>query len=354
MLFKDGLCLKQKRKLTSMELAELCSQIGAMTGVGINIGTAMEILQKGIADSKLLKVYQEMHRSLMHGSLFSDSMEQTGVFPEMMVNMFRSAEAVGRMKETANQLAVHYQKEHRLENQIRTSLLYPKILMVTSFFMVLFVFWFIVPTVSSLFEGMKLPVLTRGLMSFSSMLRETWYVILPLLLIVSILCRALLSIGSIRVILDRWKVRMPVAGKYLRIIYTARLTRTLSSLYGSGFSLTGSLEIAGRTVGNAYLERRFFDAVRIMEDGALLSMAIGEVDGLDRKLAPILYVGEETGKLDEMLERIAENYEHEAEVALGRMAAMVEPAMILLFGAVIGCILLGIMLPIWNMYGNIG
>ena len=341
------------RKLQARELSEICSQIAAMTSVGIHIGKTMEILQKGAVEPRIRKAYQKLYQLLMEGMLLSDAMEETGRFPEMVIHMFYSAEASGQLEKTAHNLAIHYQREHRLENQIRSVLLYPKILAAMSFLMLIFMFRFLIPSIQPLFEGMELPLLTRGLVWVGMIFEETWYFLFPVFLLLLMVWNMLLQNPKIRSFYEWCKFRMPIIGKQWKIIYTARFAGILSSLYGSGISLVESMELAGRTLGNRYLERQFHGVVREMKGGVLLSVAIGKVDGLDRRLMPVFYVGEETGKLDEMLDRVAENYRYEAETAMTRLAAMIEPVMILIMGFIVGLLLLGVMLPIWNMYGNI-
>lgn len=342
------------RTLKPLQLAEVNRDLAAMTGAGITIQKAVEILQKGSEESQILKTYAGLERWLNHGCLISEAMEEMGMFPEMMVNMYRAAEATGKTEATARRLAVHYQKEHRMENQIRTALLYPKILLLTAVFVVLCVFWVIIPTVEPLFEGMKLPVITKILMGFSRIIKENWYMVLPALLAPVILVRILMLNENVCLRWDKFKLHFPVVGKQLRIIYTARFARSQSSLYHSGLPMVRSLEIAGKTLGNKYLKAQFGEIIRDIRGGESLSHAVSKIDGLDGKLSPVIYVGEETGKLDMMLESIADNYEHESETALNRLVAMIEPIMILVMSVIVGGILLGIMLPMWNMYGNIG
>ena len=114
------------------------------------------------------------------------------------------------------------------------------------------------------------------------------------------------------------------------------------------------LEIASKTLGNRYLARQFSEVVKQVQSGEMLSRAIQDVDGLDKKLASAIFVGEETGKLDKMLESIADGYEYESDMALSKLIGLIEPAMILVMGVMIGIILLGVMIPMWNMYGYIG
>ena len=140
----------------------------------------------------------------------------------------------------------------------------------------------------------------------------------------------------------------------MKIIYTARFSRSQSSLYASGLPMLLCLEIAGRALGNRYLEKQFSEVIKQVQGGEMLSRAIQNVEGLDKKLSSIIFVGEETGKLDNMLESVADGYEYESDMALTRLIGLMEPAMILVMGVVIGIILLGIMIPMWNMYGYIG
>lgn len=349
-----GLKILKERMLKPEQLSEINRDLAAMTGAGITIQKAVEILQKGSSESRILRTYAGLEKRLNQGCLLSESMEDMGIFPEMMINMYRAAEATGKTEATARRLAVHYQKEHRMENQIRTALLYPKILLLTAVFVVLCVFWMVIPTVEPLFEGMELPVITKILMGFSRIMKERWYIILVVLLVSAVLVQILIKNEKVRLSLDKFKIHVPIVGKQLRVIYTARFARSQSSLYHSGLPMVRSLEISGKTLENKYLEAQFGEIIRDIRGGETLSHAIGKVDGLDGKLGPVIYVGEETGKLDVMLEGIAENYEHESETALSRLTAMIEPAMILVMAVVVGGILLGIMLPMWNMYGNIG
>lgn len=281
-------------------------------------------------------------------------MEAIGVFPEMMVNMFRAAEASGQLEKTANHLAEHYRKEHRLANQMRTATLYPKILCIVALSIVMFVFLVIVPMVEPLFANMELPMSTQILMAISSGMKTHWYLILCMLFLPFVLGPCLLSLNRVRMLWDMILLHLPMIGKQMRTICTARFARCQSSLYASGVSMVDSLKIASRTLGNRYLESQFTEVIRQVENGTALSMAMETVDGLDKKLSAMICVGEETGKLDVMLASLADGYEHEAEMAMNRMVSLIEPFLIIVIGGVVAVILLGIMVPMWSMYEYIG
>lgn len=362
MLRRDGLFLTEcrvaenerstVRKLKPMELSEFCRQLSSMIGSGITLSRAMNIILMGNLKPAVASVYRQVQRLVQQGQPLSDALSAQGVFPDMMVNMFRAGEASGQMEQVAGKLATHYQKEHRMNDRLKSATLYPKILAGVCVAAVLIIFLVVMPELEPFFEGMTLPAFTQALMGFSALLQSRWYVVVIALLALVALVQVLLTVPFIRFAWDKLKVRMPLVGKQLRIIYTARFARTQSSLYSSGLSMIRSLEIAAATVGNQYIYAQFADVVKQVRAGDMLSKAIQQVDGFDAKLAPTIYVGEETGQLDKMLENIAENYEYESDIALNRLTGMIEPAMIVIMAIVVCLIMLGVLIPIFDMYGN--
>ena len=339
-----------KRELTSNQLAEFCMHIGALLGAGVPLVKTMEILQNGAENKRIQNLYNHLQMSMQKGNSFSTALEETGLFPELFVNMFRAAEADGRMEETAKRMAVYYKKEYRTKNKIRSAMIYPKVLGMVSVFVVLTVFLVVMPTVEPLFRGMELPILTRILLVFSHFIRDFWPLCFVGIIMLEIGKRVLIKKNHVRRWFDRLKLLFPIIGKQFRILYTARFAYTESNLYSSGLPLVEGLDIAARTIGNRFVEDQMKNVIDQIQGGESLSRAICLIDGFDAKLAPIIHVGEETGKLDEMLESIAESYEHEAETALNRLVSMIEPIMIIVMGLAVGIILLGIMVPMWSMY----
>lgn len=346
--------MKIYNKLRADRLAEFCRQIGAMTGAGITLSRAMEILEHAAGNKRDAGIYHELGQRINHGQAFSDAMEEMHIFPEEMVNMFRAAEASGRLNETATRLAENYKKEHQLEDKIRTATLYPKILCLMLVTIVLFIFLVIIPMVEPLFREMELPASTKLLMRFSNGLKENGGFVFAGLIFMSVFISLLLKCRPVRRLWDRIKLYLPVIGKQLRIIYSARFARSMGNLCSSGIAMVECLEITERTIGNKYVEAQFSEIIRKVQNGSQLSQAITEAKGFDKKLAPIICVGEETGVLDTMLEHISESYEYESEAAMTRIVSLMEPAMIIVIGAVVCVILLGIMIPMWSMYEYIG
>ena len=191
-------------------------------------------------------------------------------------------------------------------------------------------------------------------MHISAFLKQNWQMAALIFLLVILLCPGVLAFHPVKCILDKIILFIPIFGKQVRTIYTARFARSLSSLYASGVPMLISLVTASKTLGNIYLEEQLANVIREVEQGETLSEAIGAVKGLDKKLPAVIFVGEETGKLDTMLLSLAEGYEHEAEIAMNKMVSLTEPLMIVAIGIVVAIILLGIMVPMWSMYEYIG
>ena len=281
-------------------------------------------------------------------------MEALEVFPEMAVNMFRAAEVSGQLEKTANDLAEHYRKEHRTMMQMKAATMYPKILCIMAITIVLFVFLVIMPMVEPLFSGVELPLVTRILMRISAFLKHDWHIVAAGMVVMILLEPIILSNHTVKCVIDKMILYVPIIGKQMKTIYTARFARSLSGLYASGIPMVIGLEITSRTIGNRYLETQILDVVCAVENGASLSHVIESVHGLDKKLPAVIFVGEETGKLDMMLLSLAEGYEHEAEIAINKLVSLIEPLMIVVIGIVVAVILLGIMIPMWSLYEYIG
>lgn len=346
--------IKRKKEWRSGELADFFQQMAVMTGSGIPLCRALGILGDCTDSRRFRKIYEELRGKMEKGTLASSAMEQTGVFPEMAVNMIRAGEAGGTVQEMAGRLAVHYRKEHRMQRRIQGALLYPKFLGLLSVFLVLAVFLVIMPTLEPLFGEMELPWFTRFLMAASTFLKEWWHLVLVFAVLWTAVWERAGKKRRIRLFLDRLCLRLPVAGRLLRSVYTFRFAESLSILYAGGIPMLTCLETAGRTVGNRYVELQTRFLSERLQNGEALSLAIRDVDGLDRRLALMVLTGEETGKLDVMLKNTADSFEYEADMAVSRLVSLVEPVMILGLGAVIGAVLLGIMVPLWRMYGYMG
>ena len=231
--------------------------------------------------------------------------------------------------------------------------MYPKILVLMMIFLMLFVFLEILPTLEPILVDVTLPLLTRILMGISHFLYAYRYFLPVAAVMILAGWKILTERVWFRYSYDRVICKFPVVGRQIRIICTARFCENMSSLYSSGLPITSCLKYTEGTTGNMYLDREIRTIMERVSSGILLSEAIRESGGFEKKLAAVIVTGEEAGHLDKMLERIAGSYEHESDLALNKLVNLLEPVMILLIGIFTGILILGIMEPMWNMYGSI-
>ena len=343
---------RKPRTLRPQELSDLCRQLSTLLASGVSLVRALTIISRdeGIS-AGLRRVYESVLSEVRKGSSLSDALEAQQVFPTLMLGMIRAGEGSGRLDRVAERLAVHYEKAHQMNQQVRSALMYPMILAVLSVAVVIVIVTFVLPQFSDLFSTMdSLPAVTLALMAFSDFMVTKWYL---LLLGLAVLAAALLRSPSVRLALDRGKLTLPVFGRLHRIICTARFARTISSLYASGLPIITALQTARDTIGNAYIVSQFDAVLAQVRSGVSLSAALESVDGFQRKLCSSIAVGEETGQLDSMLDSIADSMEYDAQQASRRMMTILEPMLIVLMAFVVGFIIIAVMSPIIGSYSAI-
>lgn len=343
-------------KIKTPVVADFCRQLGTLLAAGVSLVRTLNIIA-GEADlkPKYAKVYRSVQEAIIQGISLSEAMEQQGrAFPVLLINMIRSAETNGNIDVVALRMANHYEKENRLNTKVKNAMIYPAVLMVLLFGAAAFILIFIMPQFEDMFAEMEsLPLITRMLMGMSDAFQKYWYLIIIVIVAVIGLFKWLFTIPAAARLKDQFKLHIPIVGKLLRKIYTARFARTLSSLYGSGITIVNALPIAADTIGNAYIESQFEKVSGRVRMGEPLSRVLRDVKGFQNKLAASIMVGEETGSLDDMLDSIAESLDYEAEKALERLVALLEPVLIILMAVVVGFVVVAVILPIYQSYSTI-
>jgi type IV pilus assembly protein PilC len=275
-------------------------------------------------------------------------------FPELLINMMRAGEQTGRLDESCNTMAVQFDKDHRLNQKIKSATMYPMILVVLIICVILVIFTFVLPQFMSMFEGMELPLPTRIVMGISNFLTEYGLVALAVAGGLAALLYATFRKPGPKRALDKAKLGLPKIGKLLQTIYTARFARTLASLYVSGIPMIQALTIAQATIGNKYIESEFTKVTEALANGRSLSQAIAAVDGFENKLKSTVLIGEESGRLEHMLESVADQFDYDSEMASARMVALIEPVLIVVMAGIVGMVIVAVMMPLFEMYGSVG
>ena len=316
------------RPLKTAVLADFCRNLGTLLTAGVPLVRAFRIMadERNI-DARQKALYEAILSELRKGVPLSDAMESCApAFPNLLLAMIRSAEGTGSIDHACARMATYYEREHKMNQQVGNSMMYPIIL----------------------------SVLTQLLFDVSDFVGATW----PVLLVVAALLvfggKLLLAQPKVRRQWDRFILHAPVVGVLNRKICTARFASTLSNLYGSGVPIITTLGAARDAIGNRWIESQFGDALDSIRAGHSLSEAIAGIDGFETKLSSSVAVGEETGKLDSLLATISETLDYEAEMATKRLVTLLEPVMIVIMGLVVGGVVAAVIVPIYQSYGTIG
>lgn len=345
------------KPLKAKALSEFARQIGTLMHAGIPLVRALQMLSEDEAITpQERKVYSDVTREVMQGIPLSTAMESLqGVFPQLIINMFKASETSGGLDDTALRVATQYQKEDQLNSKVKSAMTYPKILMGLIVLVVAVIFGFVMPQFQSLFDSMTvLPLPTQIMLNISDFVVHYWYVLVIGAVVIFLLVYFLKKVPSVCYVFDTLQIHLPKIGKLFKVIYTARFARTLSSLYSSGIPIIGCLEISSKTIGNLYIERQFEQVIANITAGEPLSIAISRVNGFVKKLESSIRVGEEAGSLDRMLNSIADDMEFESERAIGQMVAYLEPVMIVVMAAIVGFIMISVIVPIYQSYQQVG
>lgn len=342
-------------KLKVKSLVIFSRQLSTMIKAGIPIMQSLDMLQGKADNPKSRKIYRNVYEEVQKGNSLSDAMMvQKGAFPELLINMVQAGELGGTLDESLSRMSEHFEKEAKLSNKVKSASIYPAILGFISVAVVLLLVTFVLPTITSMFDPANMPWTTKILLTISDFILDNWIAIIGVLVFFIVAFKLMLNIREFRVQFDKFKLFMPIFGKLNQTVYSARAARAFSSLYSSGVQTLDMIETTGRVLGNAYLEEMFKDVITAVSRGEYISKAIQDTQSFDPMLSSMIFIGEESGSLGEILNSTADYFDNEADSAIQRMISMIEPVMIIVLGVIIGFIVISIIQPIFQMYGAAG
>ena len=345
------------RAMKTAQLADFCRNLGTLLAAGVPLVRAFRIMadERGL-DIRSKALYEAVLNDLRRGVPLSDAMSHCApAFPELLLAMTRSAETTGSIDESFLRMGSYYDREHRMNQQVGNSMMYPLILAVLTVGVLVVLMTFVVPQFKDMFDQMEsLPFLTELLVYVSDRV-ATHRLSRALGIFVLVMgLRLLMALPAVRLQWDRLILHAPVVGKLNRKICTARFARTLSNLYSGGVPIVATLISARDAVDNTWIASQFDTVLRNVRAGHSLSDTLGAVDGFEKKMSASIAVGEETGKLDSLLATISETLDYEAESATKRLVTLLEPLMIVIMAVIVGCVVVAVIMPIYLSYGTIG
>ena len=342
---------KSAYKFKTKELAFACRQLAAMITSGLTIVKALNILYREDEKPRSKAVWQDVYDEVQKGASFTAALEEKkGCFPDFLISMVDAGETAGNLDVTMQRLSDYYANSNKLNNKVKSAMTYPIILGILCLAMVVGMFTFIMPIFAGLMEEEKMPALSKALFGISDFIKAKWYVILIALFVIIFGWIYALKVESVRLKFDYFKIKMPAVGKLMVKIYEGRFSRTLSSLYSSGIPMIDCLNRSSRILNNAYVDKMFIQVIDDVKQGSPMSQALAKTEIFEGMFTSIIYVGEESGALDEILEKTADYYEEEADAAVTRLVGLMEPLLIVFMGLCIGLCLAGVF-PL--LYGSL-
>lgn len=353
---KDVKTLDLFNKVRIKDIAVFCRQFYAMLNAGVTIINCLDILRQQIENRRLRTVTGDVYEDVQKGLTFSEALKKhEEVFPELLVNMVAAGEASGNLDTIMDRMALHYEKENKINTKIRSAMIYPMLLSIMAVLVVVFLLTFIMPKFVGMFtdSGVPLPLPTRIVLGISHGIIEYWYIVIAVIAVAAYVIKRASKLDSVRIYVDSLKFRLPVIKSSTQKIVTSRFSRTMSTLLASGMPLLQSLDIVSKIVGNKVVEEGILTAKDEVRKGMSLSGPIKKIGVFPPMLVSMLSIGEESGSLDEILDRTANYYDDEVEASLEATTKLVEPLMLVVIAVLVGFIVVAMIMPMFDMMKTI-
>lgn len=350
--FTDIREIKILARVKTKDIAVFCRQFYSMLNAGVPIVNCLNILRQQTENKKLEEVLAEVYEAVNKGETFSEILRKhSKIFPELLIYMVEAGEVSGNLDIVMERMANHYEKEVKLNNKIKSATFYPLILSIVATIVVIILLTFVMPTFVGMFQGagVQLPLPTRVLIGISEALTNFWYVFIIAIIGIIYLFRVYASTEKGKYNIDTIKLKIPILKGLVKKVATTRFSRTTSTLLASGIPLLKALETVAGVVGNRVYSVAILDIRKTVSDGVELSTPIMRNKIFPPMLGNMIRIGEESGTLDDVLERTALFYDEEVDAATERLTTVLEPLMIVVMAVVIGGIVIAMILPMFDM-----
>jgi type IV pilus assembly protein PilC len=348
---------KMNLKVPAKTLAVFTRQFSVMIDAGLPLVQCLEILANQQEHKNFQRILLQVRQDVEAGSTLADAMRRhPKAFDNLYVNMIAAGEAGGILDVILQRLSVYIEKSVKLKSQVRAAMIYPVAVICIAAIVVAVILLKVIPTFAALFTslGAELPLPTRIVIYCSNFLARYWWAFLAAIVAGVFAFRRYYATYKGRRVVDGTLLKMPVLGMILRKIAVARFCRTLATLTSSGVPILESLDITARTAGNAIVEDAIMGVRKSVEGGKTIVEPLTASGVFPNMVVQMIGVGEQTGALDSMLNKIADFYEDEVDIAVAGLVKLLEPVMIFILGVIIGGIVIAMYLPMFTLINKIG
>ena len=334
------------------EVSVMTRQLSILLAAGVPLVGALDALGSQITNQLLKRIVAQIKEAVNEGNSLAFSLSQhPRLFSSIYVNMVRAGEASGALDLVLGRLAEYGEHQHALRGRFQAALAYPVFMFFIGSLVLFFLITFVVPNITQIFSEMHqtLPLPTVILIGVSGFLKSFWWVLVLAALGAFIGAKQLINTSKGHYIWDKIKLKAPVLGSIIQKMALARFARTLGTLLESGVPLLSALDIVRNIVNNSLIARDIDNASEEIEAGRSLAVPLGRSPWFPSIAVQMISVGEQSGELEAMLNKIADTYERDVESQVMAMTSMLEPVMILVMGLAVGFIVISILLPIFEM-----
>lgn len=355
---REGAARKPKTsgKASAKELAIFTRQFSVMINAGLPLVQCIEILAGQQENKSFAKVLSGVRRTVESGSTLANALrDYPKVFDDLYTNMVEAGEAGGILDGVLQRLSVHIEKAVKLRRAVKSALIYPTVVVVIAAGVIFLLLWKVVPIFATLFVGLgvDLPLPTRLVIGAS---RAIGTLAIPVLILGALAAYGLTLFYATapgRMAVDRMILKIPIIGNLMRKIAVGMFTRTLGTLIASGVPMLEAMAITAHTAGNAVVEKAIWEVRKAIETGRTIVDPLRETGVFPNIVVQMIGVGEQTGSLDTMLQKIADFFEEEVDVAVADLLTAMEPLMILFLGVVVGGVVISMYLPLFSLIGKL-
>lgn len=348
--------LLRRRRVSLKDVAFFTSQLAVMVRTSLPISESLELLAEQATNPAFKTILKDVEKKVGMGTALSSAFAaHPNAFDSIFTSLLAAGEAGGKLDVMLDRLAHHLDFRLAFQGKVRSALVYPTIVLLTGFMVVLFLLLFVLPTFRDIFGqlGVQLPLPTRILFLISDIVRGYWYVFLSMAVAALVAFRVWLKLPANRLAFDGFVLKLPVLGVLVRNIVLTRILRTMASMLESGVSILRILDLCKSTADNSVFHELLEQATRDVRDGALLSKALARGRHIPAPVISMIATGERTGSLAEVISRVSDFYEAQTDSAIKDLFTALEPLFIIVLGFMVGGIAVSVLLPMFELARNI-
>ena len=343
-------------KIKIGEIAVFCRQLSIMVSSGLELGTAIEILKETTKTPKLKEILETTHHDLLQGIPLSESFKKyPKTFPLFFINMIKIGEVSGKLPIVLNRLADYYEKDDKVKRKVKSAFAYPIFLIALAFLVLCIMALYVMPIFKDVFESLnaKLPKITQVVVNVTDFIRNNFLIIVLVILALVVLILVLRKNKMIKFVMDKLKLEIPPFKDVNLTVATSRFASGFSILLSSSMPVIDSIETMRHLLGNTYVEKQMEVTVRELQRGQGIAKSLETINVFPPMLCEMITVGEETGNLEEVLNRVTEYYENQVEYSMKKLTAAIEPVLILIIGLIVVVCLLAVFIPMLEITSSI-